>query len=383
MRIRALLLAVPLVVLGACSSGTDTTPTSPSTSGSAAATLGPAVPPATAVAAAVPAGQLPTASGKFGEKPTLAFPQGNPVPSLQRVILSEGTGPKTVAGDWLVTNYLGQVWGGKVFDNSYDRGATSVFQIGKQKVVPGWDTALVGVPVGSRVLLSLPPADGYGAAGNQSAGIKGTDTLVFVVDIVDAVPANQGGQKDAKPAPALPKTGPQVSGPLGAQASVKIPAGAAEPTAPSVAVIATGTGKPVQLGQVLVQYTAVTWAGQSAGTTWQGTDPTKSGQGPQELPVATGGPFAGLVGVPVGSRVLVQVPGQTDPQSGQAQPAIAAVVDILLQTTVTPATAPASGASGASATPGTGAPASGVPASQAPAGGTQPSAPSTRASPAG
>ncbi len=355
MRIRALLVAVPLVVLGACSSGTDSTPTGGSTSGSVAATLGPAVPPATAVAAAVPAAQLPTASGAFGSKPTLTFPQGNPVPSLQRVILTKGTGPQTVAGDWLVTNYLGQVWGGAVFDNSYDRGTTSVFQIGKQKVVPGWDTALVGVPVGSRVMLSLPPADGYGAPGNASAGITGTDTLVFVVDIVDAVAADTGGQKDAKPAPALPKTGPQVTGALGAQASVKIPADTPEPTAPTVTVIATGAGQPIELGQVLVQYTAVTWAGESAGTTWPGKDPATSGQGPQELPVATGGPFAGLVGVPIGSRVLVQVPGQTDPQSGQAQPAIAAVVDVLLQTTVTPAAS--SGASAApSPAPGTAAP---------------------------
>ncbi len=375
MRVRALLVAVPLVVLAACSSGADSTPTSSTTSGSAAPTLGPAVPPATAVAAAVPAAQLPTASGKFGEKPTLTFPAGNPVPSLQRVILSEGTGPKTVAGDWLVTNYLGQVWGGDVFDNSYDRGATSVFQIGKQKVVPGWDTALVGVPVGSRVMLSLPPADGYGSAGNESAGIKGTDTLVFVVDIVDAVPANAGGEKDAKPAPALPKTGPQVSGALGAQAEVTIPSGAPEPTAPTVTVIATGTGKPIELGQVLVQYTAVTWAGESAGTTWPGTDPTKSGDGPQELPVATGGPFAGLVGVPIGSRVLVQVPGQTDPQSGQAQPAIAAVVDVLLQTAVTPAApAPSGGAAASSGAPASEAAVSGAATSEPAASGSGASA---------
>ena len=54
--------------------------------------------------------------------------------------------------------------------------------------------------------------------------------------------------------------------------------------------------------------------------------------------MATGGPFAGLVGLPLGSRVLVQIPGQTDQQSGQTQPAIAAVVDLLFQTTVTPAT---------------------------------------------
>jgi len=343
MRVRALALVVPLIVLAACSSGSGTTDTtgtgSTDASGSSveASTLGPAVPPATAIAAPVAADQLPTASGAFGEKPTLTFPANDPVPSLQRVILSEGTGPVTASGDWLITNYLGQIWGGKVFDNSYDRGTTSAFQIGVGKVVPGWDTALVGVPVGSRVMLSLPPADGYGAAGNSGAGITGTDTLVFIVDIVQAITPTTGGQTDATPQ-TPPANSPEVAGALGAAATVTIPSGLAEPTAPSVAVLATGTGAPVQLGQVLVQYTAVTWTGESAGTTWPGGDASTGGTGPQELPVATGGPFAGLVGVPLGSRVLVQIPGQTDQQSGQTQPAIAAVVDLLIQTTVTPAT---------------------------------------------
>ena len=189
MRLRALLLAVPLIALAACSSGTDTASTdssgaAASGSASAGATLGPAVPAATAVAPAVPADQLPTASGAFGEKPTLTFPAGNPPATLQRVILSEGSGPVTAKGDWLITNYLGQVWNGEVFDNSYDRGTTSAFQIGTKAVVPGWDTALVGVPVGSRVMLSLPPADGYGPTGNEGAGIKGTDTLVFLIDVL-------------------------------------------------------------------------------------------------------------------------------------------------------------------------------------------------------
>jgi peptidylprolyl isomerase len=339
MRLRALVLVVPLVVLAACSSGTGTSgssadgsATDASGSSSVAATLGPEVPAATAVAAAVPADQLPTASGAFGEKPTLTFPAGNPVPSLQRVILSEGTGPVTETGQWLVVNYLGQVWGGDVCDNSYDKGTTFAFQTGAQKVVPGWDTALVGVPVGSRVMLSLPPADGYGSKGNPSAGIKGTDTLVFVVDIVNSVAANAGGQTDATLQPA-PANAPVVTGDLGVPATVTIPAGLAEPTAPVVTVLATGTGAPVAIGNVLVQYTAVTWAGESAGTTWPGgADPATSGTGPQELPVATSGPFAGLVGVPLGSRVLVQVPGQTDQSTGQASPAIAAVVDLLLQT---------------------------------------------------
>jgi len=61
-----------------------------------------------------------------------------------------------------------------------------VFVIGKGQVITGWDKALVGQKVGSRVLVVVPPSEGYGKDGNQQAGIKGTDTLVFVVDILAA-----------------------------------------------------------------------------------------------------------------------------------------------------------------------------------------------------
>ncbi len=54
------------------------------------------------------------------------------------------------------------------------------------QVIPGWDKGLIGQTVGSRVMLVIPPADGYGKTGNSQAGIKGTDTLVFVVDILGA-----------------------------------------------------------------------------------------------------------------------------------------------------------------------------------------------------
>jgi peptidylprolyl isomerase len=129
-----------------------------------------------------------------------------------------------------------------------------------------------------------------------------------------------------------------VAGDLGGPATITVPSGTPEPTTPTVTVLAKGTGAPIQLGQVLVQYAAVTWAGEDAGSTWA-ADPTTGteAQGPQELPVATGGPFEGLVGVPLGSRVLVQIPASTDSSSGSSQPAIAAVVDVLVQTTVTPA----------------------------------------------
>ena len=81
-------------------------------------------------------------------------------------------------------DYLGQVWDGNVFDNSYDRGAPLSFQIGVGMVIPGWDEGLVGKRVGDRVLLSIPAELGYGERGVPQAGIPGGATLVFVTDIL-------------------------------------------------------------------------------------------------------------------------------------------------------------------------------------------------------
>lgn len=129
---------------------------------------------------------LPTATGGFGEKPELTFPDTAAPADLQVTVLSEGEGAPVPAGATLTAHYLGQVWGGAIFDNSYDRGAPTAFPIGVGRVISGWDKGLVGLKLGSRVLLSIPPVDGYGSRGNPMAGIRGTDTLVFVVDLVSA-----------------------------------------------------------------------------------------------------------------------------------------------------------------------------------------------------
>ena len=120
---------------------------------------------------------LPEATGTFGEKPTLTFPATVAPTELEVVVLEPGDGD-------LVVNYLGQTWGGAIFDNSYDRGTPISFPIGLGAVIAGWDEGLVGRQIGSRLLLSIPPRLGYGTRGMPAAGIKGTDTLVFVVDIV-------------------------------------------------------------------------------------------------------------------------------------------------------------------------------------------------------
>lgn len=127
---------------------------------------------------------FPEVSGSFGEKPVLTFPANDPSGDLEVQVLQAGTGEVVEAGDNIEVHYLGQVWQGGVFDNSYDRRDTITFGIGIGQVIAGWDDGLVGKTVGSRVVLSIPSHLGYGDRGVPQAGIRGGDTLVFVVDIV-------------------------------------------------------------------------------------------------------------------------------------------------------------------------------------------------------
>ena len=115
------------------------------------------------------------------------FAEANkPSKNLLDTTLVKGEGPVVEKGQTIVVNYLGQVYDAKEpFDESYSK-EPATFPIGVGSVVDGWDKELVGKTVGSRVILSIPPKDGYGDKGNEGAGIKGTDTLFFVIDILGA-----------------------------------------------------------------------------------------------------------------------------------------------------------------------------------------------------
>jgi len=134
-------------------------------------------------------GTLPTVSAKTGTAPTLTFSSSTPPKSLVSQTLVKGGGPKVAKGEYVIAQYVGYIWRTKkVFGSSWSSGSPFGFVIGAspEQVIPGWDKGLVGQTVGSRVMLSIPPAQGYGSSGASQAGIKGTDTLMFVVDIIDA-----------------------------------------------------------------------------------------------------------------------------------------------------------------------------------------------------
>ncbi|WP_449062860.1 FKBP-type peptidyl-prolyl cis-trans isomerase [Planomonospora algeriensis] len=124
-------------------------------------------------------------TGGSGERPVLTLPGGRPPAGLETEVLIRGRGAKTQAGRLLVVQYEGRVWGsGAVLDSTWRTGRPKAFRIGKGAVIPGWDRALTGVPVGSRVAVVVPPALGYRQG--LPPLVKPSDTLVFVVDVLAA-----------------------------------------------------------------------------------------------------------------------------------------------------------------------------------------------------
>ncbi len=96
--------------------------------------------------------------------------------------LKDGTGAAVKSGDTVIINYLGTLTDGTKFDSSYDRKEPFVTQIGVGQVIKGWDLGVVGMKVGGKRKLTIPPSLGYG---DQAAGtIPPNSTLIFEVELV-------------------------------------------------------------------------------------------------------------------------------------------------------------------------------------------------------
>lgn len=134
-------------------------------------------------AAVAPVDGLPVVTLADDGEPTITAVAGDAPTSLVAQQLITGTGPAVEADQTLVVQYSGWLWDGTAFDSSWSTGDAFLTPLGS--VVEGWQQGLAGQPVGSQVLLVIPPDLGYGdtATGSIPAG----STLVFVVDILAAV----------------------------------------------------------------------------------------------------------------------------------------------------------------------------------------------------
>ena len=187
------LAVVGALVLAACSSSpaatsSSTASTSHSTGGGsgAGATTTTGVPGASALTAIgpIPAADLSPA-GTAGQAPTVTVPTGAPPAGLESADLIVGTGQEAAPGDQVTVQYVLATYSAKKVIQSSWTSQPFTFTLGAGEVIPGWDKGVVGMHVGGRRELIIPPSLGYGATPPAGAqGIAANDTLVFVIDLV-------------------------------------------------------------------------------------------------------------------------------------------------------------------------------------------------------
>ena len=95
----------------------------------------------------------------------------------------EGEGTEIINHSKIQVHYTGKLQDGTKFDSSYDRGQPFIFQIGLREVIKGWEIGLMGMKVGGKRTLIIPPELAYGDRGAGDL-IPPNATLTFDIEIV-------------------------------------------------------------------------------------------------------------------------------------------------------------------------------------------------------
>lgn len=147
--------------------------------------LSPSTGPTASLAACVqvpPANPTPSGSTDLATKPTIEITDTPPPCNLVVGDLVLGAGAGAAPGQTLTVKYVGVTYqDGVEFDTSWGNGDFT-FLLGGGEVIPGWDQGFVGMQVGGRRQLVIPPELGYGAKG--AGPIPPNAPLIFVVDLV-------------------------------------------------------------------------------------------------------------------------------------------------------------------------------------------------------
>lgn len=270
------------------------------------------------------ANQSVAVAGSFDKSPTVSIPAEPPTADLVVSTPIKGTGAALKSGNSALANVALYKWSGtthSLVDSTFAAGPQMIPSDGE---LPGLVTALKGARLGSRVVAVLPPKYGYGSAGNSEFSISGTDTLVWVIDLLQQYPPTQSasGTDVSDGGGALPT----VTATTGMAPTVTIPK--ASPSAKlSVTTLIRGSGPKLVKGDTVVaQYVGYVWrTGKSFASSW----PSSSQPDGAMFSFQLGGDVIpgwndGLVGVPVGSRVMLVIPPSLGygPEGGEASAGI-------------------------------------------------------------
>ena len=115
--------------------------------------------------------------------PMPAMPQAAGATTLGIKDVTVGSGTAVKTGDKVKVHYVGTLTDGTEFDQSRKRGQPFSFEVGKGVVIKGWDQGLVGMKVGGKRKLTIPPDLAYG-----DRGVPGTippkSTLLFDIELL-------------------------------------------------------------------------------------------------------------------------------------------------------------------------------------------------------
>jgi FKBP-type peptidyl-prolyl cis-trans isomerase len=120
------------------------------------------------------------------ERASALFEASDTRGNLKKLVIDDimiGTGDAVVAGDTVVVHYIGTLQNGTEFDNSNKRGEPFSFKVGAGRVIKGWEEGLLGMKVGGKRILVIPPDMAYGS---QAIGpIPANSTLVFAIELLE------------------------------------------------------------------------------------------------------------------------------------------------------------------------------------------------------
>ncbi|MEV6210597.1 FKBP-type peptidyl-prolyl cis-trans isomerase [Kitasatospora sp. NPDC051914] len=305
---------------------------------SASASPDPAAPTASPTPSADPvppikdsAKVLPTVTGEFGTKATIALPKEAADGTFVVKELKSGDGAKVDKNTWVTADFSAMNWStGKEIEGSYSTGKPQLFQAGAGKLIPALDQAVTGHKAGSRLLVVAPPAAAFGAQGSSGMGVGPKDNLVFVIDIKNATPQDTvlSGDMAAPPAD-MPKVKDNGKKP----ADITPVPGTPEVKDLKSHVLIQGKGRKIGAGEkVLVQYTGALY---KDGKVFDSS--LKRGQA---FTFVTGGGGViegwdkGVTGQTVGSRIELVIPASLaykDQAQGDipANSTLVFVIDIL------------------------------------------------------
>ncbi len=175
-----IVVSASAIGLAACGNSPASPTSSPTTTPTTSTT---ATGPATSSTVATIPTQDRSPAGRTGSAPTVVVPPGAPPTQLESADLITGTGATAKAGDNITVQYVLATYSShKVIQSSWTS-QPFPFTLGAGQVIAGWDQGVVGMQVGGRRELIIPPSLGYHAT-SPGPGISANDTLVFVVDLL-------------------------------------------------------------------------------------------------------------------------------------------------------------------------------------------------------